>query len=80
MHHPEEAISIVQQWSDEHQQRTYLSELLTHFPKVKLDGKGTPNCVCPSDLGLHDMEGCKKNYSCACIECWNQPIEDSKER
>jgi hypothetical protein len=73
MHHPEEAISIVQQWSDEHPQRTYLSELLTHFPKVKLDDKGTPKCVCPHHLGLNEIEDCggTDNY---CAECWNQPI------
>lgn len=75
MHHPEEAISIVQQWSDEHQQRTYLSELLTHFPKVKLDGKGTPNCVCPSDLGLTDIDDCDND----CAKCWGQPIEGDEE-
>lgn len=42
MHHPEEAISIVQRWSDEHPQRTYLTEFLKHYPNIELDEYDTP--------------------------------------
>lgn len=72
MHHPEEAISIVQRWSDEHPQRTYLTELLKHYPNIELDEYDTPKRICPHTLGLHDIEGCLKNHTC--IECWNLPI------
>ncbi|WP_278474376.1 hypothetical protein [Ruminococcus bromii] len=77
MHHPEEAISIVQQWSDEHPQRTYLSELLKQYPNAKLDCNGTPKRICPHELGLTDKEDCDKDHNC--VECWNQPIEDGEE-
>ena len=74
---PDKAITIVQEWSDEHPKKTYLSELLKYFPNIELDKYGAPRWICPHHLGLHDIEGCKKN--CTCIECWNQPIEDGEE-
>lgn len=73
--YPEKAISIVQKWSDEHPQKTYLSELLKYYPKVELNNKGLPKWICPHHLGLNEIEDCggTDNY---CAECWNQPIED----
>ncbi len=50
----------VQKLSDEHPQRTYLSQLLKHFPKVELDLTGTPRWICPHELGLDEIEGAGK--------------------
>lgn len=44
--YPEKAIEIVQRWSDEHPQRTYLSELLKIFPNTPLKDDGTPKGIC----------------------------------
>lgn len=74
--YPEKAIAIVQKWSDEHPQKTYLSEFLRSYPNTPLGSDGAPS-ICPHCLGLHDIEGCKKNRTC--IECWNQPIEGGEE-
>lgn len=73
------AIEIVQKWSDEHPPKTYLSEFLKTYPNVKLLGDGTPKCLCPHQLGLKDINDCRKHYTCA--ECWNQPmpIKDGEE-
>lgn len=79
MHHPEEAISIVQQWSDEHPQKTYLTDLLEKYPNIPLDNNGKPAYVCPHDLGLMSVEDCKKDSN-KCVECWNQLIKDGEER
>ena len=80
MHHPEEAISIVQQWSDEHPQRTYLTELLDKYPNVLLNDDGTLEGICPHQLGLKSsIVDCKKSYDCDCVKCWSQPIEDGEE-
>lgn len=69
--YPEKAIAIVQKWSDEHPQRTYLSELLRTFPNAELNCNGTPKRIhCPHHLGLKDIDNCDKG----CVECWNQPI------
>ena len=75
--YPEKAIEIVQQWSDEHPQKTYLSEFLKNYPNVKLLDDGTPKCLCPHQLGLKDIDDCRKYHTC--VECWNEPIEDGEE-
>lgn len=76
--YPEKAIEIVQKWSDEHPQRTYLSELLKTFPNTQLNDSGTPKEMCPHELGLNEIEDCGKTDN-ACVKCWNQPIEDGKK-
>lgn len=76
--YPEKAIEIVQRWSDEHPQKTYLSELLKAFPNAQLNDSGMPKGMCPHELGLKDID-CGKTDN-ACVKCWNQPIEDGEER
>lgn len=77
MHHPEKAIEVVQKWSDEHPQKTFLTEFLKNYPNAELDCNGTPKRICPLALGLMDIDDCDDN----CIKCWNQPIpiEDGEE-
>lgn len=70
--YPEEAIKIIQRWSDEHPQKTYLTELLKAFPNAQLNNSGTPKGMCPHELGLKDID-CGKTDN-ACVKCWNQPI------
>lgn len=74
MLYPEKAIAIVQKWSNEHPQKTYLSEFLKNYPNAWLNEKGIPKSMCPSMLGLKDLEDCGERN---CVECWNQPIENS---
>lgn len=76
--YPDKAIAIMQKWSDEHPQKTYLSEFLKHYPNVKLLGDGTPKCLCPHQLGLKDIDDCRKHYTCA--DCWNQPLKDGESK
>ena len=66
--YPEKAIEIVQKWSDTHPQRTYLSVLLTHFPKIELSDAGIPKWICPHELGLDEIEDCGGTDIC-CAEC-----------
>lgn len=70
--YPEKAVAIVQKWSDEHSQKTYLSEFLKHYPNAQLNDAGLPTTGCPYRLGLIGDEECKKNRDC--VKCWNQPI------
>lgn len=76
MLYPEKAISAIQKWSDEHPQRTYLSEFLKHYPNALLKDGGTPE-ICLSSLGLTNYNGCRNGITCS--ECWNQPVEESDE-
>lgn len=75
--YPEKAISIVQKWSDELPQKTYLSEFLKNYPDADLDENGTPK-ICLQRLGLIDIKNCRKKPNC--IECWNQPVEESESK
>lgn len=76
MLYPEKAIEIVQKWSDEHPQKTYLSELLKNHPNTLLNDDGT-STFCPYRLGLMGADDCRKDGNC--VKCWNQPIEDGEE-
>lgn len=71
--YPEKAIKIVQQWSDEHPSKTYLSELLEHFPNVPLTATGIPEDICPFHLGFMSKDDCRSDRNC--IKCWNQREE-----
>lgn len=77
--YPEKAIAIVQKWSDEHPQKTYLTEFLKHYPSAPLYEIGTPKGICPYHLGLMDKDDCPKTYR-DCVKCWNQSIEVGEER
>lgn len=74
--YPEKAIAIIQEWSDEHPQKTYLMEFLKHYPNTLLDDDGTPKGVCLYALGLINKDDCDNN----CVKCWGRPIEDGEER
>lgn len=80
MQYPLQAISIVQKWSDEHPQKTFLSELLKNYPNTILEADGTPDGICPYNLGLMSIEDCDDNCAETCIKCWNQPIKDGEEQ
>lgn len=61
MLYPEQVIEVVQRWSDEHPQKTYLTELLDKYPNVLLNDDGTPEGICPHQLGLKSsIVDCKK--------------------
>lgn len=77
MYYPEKAIEKVQRWSDEHPQKTYLSEALKNYPNMPLCEDGTPKKICPWQLGL-DCDESKCIEPKSCVECWNQPVEESE--
>ena len=74
--YPEKAIAIVQKWSEEHPPKTYLSEFLKNYPNAPLVHDGTPE-ICLRKLGLTDIKTCRVG---GCVECWNQPIEESESK
>lgn len=76
IHYPKKTVEIIQKWSDEHPPKTYLSEFLKNYPNAKLRADRTPQGACLYDLGLISKDDCRKKPNC--IECWNQPIEESE--
>lgn len=79
MYYPEKAIEVVQKWSDEHPQKTYLTELLENYPNAELN-HGVPK-ACLKKLGI--VSGCAKTKKgdvyISCYSCWNQPVEESEK-
>lgn len=67
-----------QKWSDEHPQKTYLSEFLKNYPNAPLNNNGTPESICLYDLGLMSYDDGIDNCD-NCVKCWNQIIEDGEE-
>ena len=52
MHYPEKAVNAVQKWSNEHPQKTYLTDILKHYPNAELNSIGVLKGTCPYVLGL----------------------------
>lgn len=77
IHYPEKAVAIVQKWSNEHPQKTYLSELLEHFPNAPLHDNGIPEDICPFHLGFMSKDDCRNDRNC--VKCWNQALKDGEE-
>lgn len=75
--YPDKAIAIIQKWSDEHPQKTYLSELLKFFPNSSLDENGIPT-FCPHHLGFMSVDNCRTDGNCS--KCWKQPVEESENK
>lgn len=81
LHYPQRAIELIQQWSNEHPLKTYLSEFLKNYPNAELN-HGVPR-ICLKKLGA--VSGCAKTKKgdlyISCYSCWNQPIpiEDGEE-
>lgn len=75
--YPDKAIEIVQRWSDEHPQKTYLTDLLEKYPDVPLAKNGYPS-ICPHHLGYtkEDYINCG---SSTCQQCWNTPVVEESE-
>lgn len=76
--HSETAVQIVQRWSDEHPQKTFLTEFLKHYPNAELN-HGVPR-ICLKELGA--ISGCAKtkkgDFYISCHSCWSQPIEEGE--
>lgn len=74
---PEKAIEIAQKWSNEHPQKTYLTDFLDKHPNAPL-ANGIPSGICPYYLGYmtkKEFNECSTN----CQKCWNTPIKGSEE-
>lgn len=70
--HPQEAIKIVQKWSDEHPCKTYKDDFYEKFPNAKT--QYTPSgCV-------NILYGLKKYCEGECEECWNEPMSLTKRK
>lgn len=73
--YPEEAVAIVEKWSQVYPQKTILQDFLEKYPKARLRDNGTPKDVCPYSLGYEEHKGCCDGR---CMKCWNRPLEEGE--
>lgn len=76
MQDPQRAIEIVQKWSNEHPQKTFLTDFLEKYPKAPLARDGFPSGICPYELG-YTKEPYTDCGSQTCKQCWNTPINEN---
>lgn len=71
----QEAINIVQKWSDEHQSKTLLDDLLEKFPNTPIEKQhGSPK-LCPNDLGYEKFDKYCGRVG-GCRKCWGRTLEE----
>ncbi len=74
--HPEEAVDIVQNFAEEHTQKTMLQDFLEKYQNAPTETDGTPE-FCPGSLGYqNDNELCESSDDNKCVKCWNRPLEE----
>lgn len=67
--YPEQAVEIVQKWSDEHPQKTRFEDLKEKYPNVEI--QNDVPAACAKSLGYCTQEDCD---NVTCVECWNMPV------
>ena len=72
--HPEEAVKIVQKWSDENPVKTIMMDFFEKFPNAPKEEDGTPK-NCAYYLGYVTADYFFKCNSGSCEKCWNRPLE-----
>lgn len=72
-HCSQEAVEIVQKWSDEHPIKTRMDDLLEKYPKAVVNIIGGKPDICVKTLGYEENpKGC--GHTDKCYECWNMPV------
>ena len=74
--HPERAVEIVEGWSEEHPEETYLTQFLKYYPNALMTDNGIPK-LCVNVLGLEKDGECSTILNC--IDCWNRRLRDSEK-
>ena len=62
----EEAVSIIENWSEEHPTKTRQSEFLKMFPNASLNGLGSL-AICPMDADKNQR--CPEKSGARCMDC-----------
>lgn len=71
LRYPEDAIKIVEEWSKEHPQKTYLMDFLGKYPNCNKGDNGIP------DSCRDNIYGTQSDCRCtSCEKCWNEPMEN----
>ena len=71
--YPEKAVELIEKWSKEHPERTYLTDFLEKYPNARMCENGYPT-ICPVSLG-YEID-CPGPTSEECKDWWNTPIKE----
>lgn len=75
---PEKLVALVEQWSQEHPQKTMMQDFFEKHPNAPKRRDGTPVGICPSYCGYTDEPNsafvCEK-FDKKCLRCWSRPME-----
>lgn len=75
----EKIVSIVEQWSQAHPQKTMIQDFFEKFPNAPKTTKDLPRNICPSDCRYTneppDTSVCNK-FDGDCLKCWSRPLEE----
>ena len=69
--YPDEAIKIVQKWSDEHQPETRAEHFMKMFPNAQLSNDGRPS-ICVAYFN-ENIKSCLPERRCTA--CWDEPYK-----
>ena len=67
---PEKLVQIVEQWSQDHPQKTMMQDFFEKFPNAPKHKNGCPK-TCPNNI-----YNCKPICTNECVKCWSRPLED----
>lgn len=72
--YPKKAVEMVQNWSDEHPQKTKKEAFLEAFPKARIYCDGYPSVAACHIFGL--PRGIDNCTNCkGCVSVWDEPAE-----
>lgn len=68
-------VNIVEQWLQDHPQKTMMQDFFEKFPNAPKSEVGTPR-MCPCDCGYEKVSNCPNGEMCNSLKCWSRPLED----
>lgn len=81
--HAREFTAMISEWLIDREaekrgsENTYLEEFYSHYPNAVRNADGTPYSVCRKAIIGKDR---RCEYGQTCRECWDMPIDNSKEQ
>lgn len=74
---PEKLVALVEQWSQEHPQKTMMQDFFEKYPNAPKRRDGAP-ILCPDQCGYEKQRYCVEvNRDVKeCSQCWSRPMEE----
>lgn len=70
---PKTSVRVVEQWSQDHPQKTMMQDFFEKFPNAPKATNGEP-MICPYNCGYGNF--CCEQSNGICFNCWSRPLEE----